>query len=217
MMEYFEGGRESKYLDKENRPQSTMERIEKLHPYQLILYLSLMGSGIIFLFLLIANFATRPADLALENFKLPKQFVVSTVIIILSSYVMSTVNKLFREEKLITLRNNLGIGLILALAFAISQYAGWLSMVHQGILFEGRTGGVYLYILSGLHLIHMIGGIIFLLLIFIEIAKMSKDPIKSLVGTTNPYHKLKMNLLVTYWHYLDITWVLVFFYFLFSY
>ena len=216
-MEYFEGGKESRYVDKEQRPQTTMERIEKLHPYQLILYLSLLGSSIIFLFLLIAHFATRPTDIALENFKLPKQFVVSTVIIILSSYVMSTVAKLFRDEELITLRNNLGIGLVLALGFAISQYVGWLSMVDQGILFEGRTGGVYLYILSGLHLIHMIGGIIFLLLIFIEIVKMSKDPIKSLVGTTNPYHKLKMNLLVTYWHYLDITWVLVFFYFLFSY
>jgi cytochrome c oxidase subunit 3 len=179
--------------------------------------LSLVGSGIIFLFLLIAHFATRPADIAVENFKLPKQFVVSTVIILLSSYVMSTVNKLFREEQLIKLRNNLGIALVLALAFAINQYVGWLSMVDQGILFEGRTAGVYLYILSGLHLIHMIGGLFFLLMIFIEIVKMSKDPIKSLVGTTNPYHKLKMDLLVTYWHYLDITWVIIFFYFLFSY
>lgn len=216
-MEYFEGGKESKYASKRNEPQSAMERIEKLHPYQLILYLSLIGSGIIFLFLLVAHFATRPADITIENFKLPKQFVVSTVIIILSSYVMGTMPKLFREEQLITLRNNLGLGLILSLAFAISQYVGWLSMVDQGILFEGRTGGVYLYILSGLHLIHMIGGIIFLLMTFLEIVKMSKDPIKSLVGTTNPYHKLKLNILVTYWHYLDITWVIVFFYFLFSY
>ncbi|MEM9052678.1 MAG: cytochrome C oxidase subunit III [Bacteroidota bacterium] len=216
-MEYFDGGKESSYMDKVGRPQTTMEKIEKLHPYQLILYLALLGSAIIFLFLLIAHFATRPEDVTIENFKLPKQFVVSTIIIILSSYVMSTVSKLFREENLITLRNNLGIGLILAISFAISQYVGWLSMVDQGILFEGRTGGVYLYILSGLHFIHMLGGLIFLLLIFIEIVKMSKDPIKSLVGTTNPYHKLKMNLLVTYWHYLDATWVLVFLYFLFSY
>ncbi len=211
---------ESNERKHETRPiarQTAIEKIEKLHPYQLILYLSLLGSGIIFFFLLIAHFATRPQDISADNFILPKQFIFSTIIILASSFVLSHTQRLFQEEKMKALRNNIGLGIVLGLAFAISQYVGWLSMVDKGILFEGRTGGVYMYILSGLHFIHMLGGIIFMLITFVEMNKISRDPIKSLVATTNPYQKLKIQLLVAYWHYLDFTWVVVFFYFLFSY
>lgn len=196
---------------------SSIERIERLHPYQLILYLFLVGSSIIFLFLVVAHFATRPDSSVDENFILPKSFVFSSLIIVATSYFMSQTSDLFKREELIQLRNNLGILLFLGLSFCVSQYIGWLSMIDKGILFEGRSGGVYLYILSGLHFIHILGGVFYLLLSFLHVVRISKDPVESLVACTNPYEKLKLNLLVTFWYYLDITWLFVFFYFLLSY
>jgi cytochrome c oxidase subunit 3 len=216
-MDTFENQKAGYNSTKNGDSPFSMETIERLHPYQLILYLFLIGSSIIFLFLVIAHFATRPNASVVENFTLPKTFIVSSLIIIVTSYFMSQTSELFKKEELIKLRNNLGIILFLGLSFCVCQYIGWLSMIDKGILFEGRSGGVYLYILSGLHFIHILGGIFYLLLSFLQVVRISKDPIESLVACTNPYEKLKLNLLVTFWYYLDITWLFVFFYFLVSY
>lgn len=216
-MEYKDIEDDEKHSVSSGHQLTTIERLEKLHPYQMMLYLFLVGSSIIFLFLLIAHFATRPSELATENFFLPKPFIFSTFAILASSYFLSKAVQLFINEQLIQLRNSMGLAVMLGVVFAISQYIGWIAMIDQGILFEGRTGGVYLYILSGLHFVHLLGGLLYLFMSFLEILRISKDPIKSLVATTNPYYKLKIRLLVTYWIYLDITWLVVFFYFLFSY
>jgi cytochrome c oxidase subunit 3 len=216
-MDTYENQKAGFNVTKNEDSLTSMEKLERLHPYQLILYLFLIGSSIIFLFLVIAHFATRPDASVAENFTLPQSFAVSSLLIIVTSYFMSQTSQLFKNEELIRLRNNLGILLFLGLGFCVSQYIGWLSMMDKGILFEGRSGGVYLYILSGLHFIHILGGIFYLLLSFLQVVRISKDPVESLVACTNPYEKLKLNLLVTFWYYLDITWLFVFFYFLISY
>jgi len=34
---------------------------------------------------------------------------------------------------------------------------------------------------------------------------------------TNPYQRIRLEMLTTYWHFIDILWVGLFFYFLFSF
>lgn len=216
-MDYKESKNKGQEYIPHHGNRTLFNRVESLHPYQLLMYLFLVSSAIIFLFLLIAHFATRPADISSENFQLPKTFIFSTILMLVSSLLLKDVQRQFRDEEMRQLRNTLGLALLMGMMFSVFQYIGWLAMMNKGIAFEGRTGGVYMYILSGLHFVHLIGGLIFLLKTFLEILKTSKDPILCLVATTNPYNKLKLNLMVTYWYYLDITWLVVFLYFLFSY
>ena len=54
----------------------------------------------------------------------------------------------------------LGIALVLGFAFMISQYLGWVKLVGMGIYLVGNPSGSFLYVLTGLHLAHLLGGII---------------------------------------------------------
>jgi len=64
--------------------------------------------------------------------------------------------------------------------------------------------------------LHLLAGLLFLVSIWRRIGKASKDPIKSLITATTPYQQVRITMLVSFWHYLDVVWVVMFFFFLFT-
>lgn len=198
------------------RKETTFQQIEKLHPHKLLLYLSLLGSSLIFMFMVTAFTTSRP-DLGLDGFQFPKAFMVSTVLLLLSSYTISHLVQFYEKDNVKEMRNYLGWTLLLGLAFALSQYFGWRQLNDSGIYLAGRASGAYLYVISGLHVVHVLGGLAFLGYLFAEMTVVAKDPIKSLIMVTNPYQKIKLEMLTVYWHFMDAVWLILFFYFLFSF
>jgi cytochrome c oxidase subunit 3 len=90
---------------------------------------------------------------------------------------------------------------ILALSFCVSQYLAWVEMKDMGLFFSNREPGEisasFVYVLSGVHLLHILGGII---LIIIALVK----------STRLEVHKKSMvfiNICKTYWHFLGIVWI----------
>ena len=71
--------------------------------------------------------------------------------------------------------------------------------------------------LSGLHVAHVLGIMVYLLYLLMQCHKTSKDAVKELLYATNPYQKVRFKLLTSAWHFVDVVWVVVFFYFLFSF
>lgn len=197
--------------------ETTFQKIEKLHPHKLFLYLAILGSSLIFIFMITAYTTSKPDASHFENFTFPKAFIVSTFILMLSSFTISKVTQLYTEDNLKQLRNHLGFTFILGLGFTLSQYMGWKQLDNAGIYFTGDASGAYLYVISGLHLVHLMAGLIFVGYLFFQSIQICKDPIKSLLMVTNPYDKLKLEMVTTYWHYMDFLWVVLFFYFLFSF
>ena len=70
-------------------------RIEKMHPIRMLLYLSMIGIGVLF-FILTVAFA-RTGGFSGEQFQLPKFFSVSAILLLFSSYTMSKVPGLARK------------------------------------------------------------------------------------------------------------------------
>jgi cytochrome c oxidase subunit III len=133
-------------------------------------------------------------------FDLPTSFVYSTTVIILSSI------SLFLSWFFVGKNNQqlssimLGITLIFAFLFVYFQFEAWKTLVNQGIYFAGKESsrsGSYLYVLSGLHLVHLFGGIIGLLVTFF----------KSLRKMYSPENKLGIELCSIYWHFLGGLWI----------
>ncbi|MDP9229346.1 MAG: cytochrome c oxidase subunit 3, partial [Bacteroidota bacterium] len=60
-----------------------------------------------------------------------------------------------------------------------------------------------LYVIAGLHALHVLGGIIALLVMFI----------KAFFGKTKTYSSVGLEVATTYWHFVDVLWVylLIFF------
>ncbi|MEM6846432.1 MAG: cytochrome c oxidase subunit 3 [Bacteroidota bacterium] len=196
---------------------SAISRLEKLHPHKTLLYLAIFGSSLVFLFMIVSyTMSQQDADIFI-NFKFPKAFVVSLVLLLFSSYTMTRVIPAFVKDDLITVKNSLGITLLLGVAFTISQYVGWAELYRSGIYLSGKAAGAYLYVISGLHVVHLAGGLVVLTIMYTQLSAISRDPVKKLIMVTNPYQKIKLEMLAIYWHFIDALWLILFFYFLFSF
>ncbi len=196
---------------------TTFSKIEKLHPYKMLLYLAMIGSSLIFLFMILGHLTGKLHKDSYISFDFPKAFVVSLVLLLLSSFAMSKVLPAFLKDDMKTLKWYLGVTLFLGISFTLSQYVGWYELKNSGIHFSGKAAGSYLYVITGLHVLHLAGGLVFLTLVYTQISRVARDPVKVLIMVTNPYERMRLEMLTTYWHFIDTAWVILFFYFLFSF
>jgi cytochrome c oxidase subunit 3 len=138
------------------------------------------------------------------QFDIPSQFAYSTVIIIISSFFMQWAYISAKKDDI----NKVKLGLIITLAtgliFCALQWLGWKALVANNIHFVGNPSESFFYVISGIHLLHMVGGITFLLII---IAKTFQFKV----------HKKKLlsiNICTTYWHFLGAAWIYLYFFLL---
>jgi len=193
------------------------KRIEEMHPHMVLLYVGMIGSGIIFLFTIVAFTVSRPENGEFLKIDFPKSFIVSTLVMLSSSFSISKVLPAFQRDDLDEVKKWLGITLLLGLVFSAAQVTGWRELQSNNIFFSGQRTGAYLYVISGLHVIHVLGVLIYLVSLLMECHKTSKDVVKHLLYATNPYQKVKFKILTDFWHFTDAAWIVLFFYFLFSF
>lgn len=201
---------------KKETQRTVIGRLEKLHPHKTLLYLTIFASCLLFGFLIVA-YAVKTDTETYIDFKFPKAFIVSLVLLLFSSYSISKALGAFREDDMKALKHSLGATLLLGLAFTISQYVGWYELNQSNIYLSGEVSGSYLYVISGLHVLHLAIGLIFLTMTYTQISNIARDPVRRLIMVTNPYQRIKLEMLTTYWHFVDALWVILFFYFLFSF
>jgi cytochrome c oxidase subunit 3 len=88
-------------------------------------------------------------------------------------------------------------------------------LFNQAIYINSDTSAGYLYVISGLHFAHVIGGIPFLGYFIWQARKKMQEPVSVLVYFSDPEKRLKLRLLTIYWHFLDALWIyLVLFFFI---
>ena len=149
---------------------------------------------------LTSGYIVRKAEGNWTVFALPSVFTISTVLIVLSSLTMNMGVQAAKAGNSARLSIMLWLTLILGSGFAISQYMGWVSLVQQGVYLVGNPSGSFLYVLTGLHLAHLFGGLIALLVTAIKASNKKYD--------ANNF--LGVQLCATYWHFLDGLWVYLF-------
>jgi cytochrome c oxidase subunit III len=186
------------------------KKIENLHPYQTLLYLGMFGSGLIFLFLLTAFFASQPSISAVGNFKMPKAFILSSVFLLVSAFTASKIPHHYAADEISRLKNALIATFLLGLGFTGLQILGWKELTAMGINFTGLASGSFLYVLSGIHILHLVGAMIFGLIMILQVNKCQHDEVKSLFLLSNPFEKMKIELFAVYWKFMDIIWLVLF-------
>ncbi|MCJ8167379.1 cytochrome c oxidase subunit 3 [Pontibacter sp. E15-1] len=192
---------------------SAFRRIEKMHPIRMLLYLSMIGIGVLF-FILTVAFA-RTGGFPGDNFELPKFFSVSSILLLFSSYTMTKVPRMYKKEKLKKMVRYLALTLCLGVFFIGAQLIGWNEMSKTGIYFSGKASGTYLYLISALHILHLLGGIIFLSFMLFKTIYVSSDGVRSLIFIRDPFRHLQLSMLNSYWHFMDFLWLGLYLVFLF--
>lgn len=142
------------------------------------------------------------------QFDIPQIFYISTAVILLSSVTMNWGLSAIKKNNLAGLKTASGITLLLGLGFVVCQFLGWSVLYSQKIVFAGKysnASGSFFYVLTLMHLLHLVAGIIALFVVWI----------KSIQGKYTSENLLGVRLCAIFWHFLDILWIYLFLFLLF--
>jgi len=204
-------------MNKTKEQLTWFERVERQHPYETLLYLGMFGSGLIFLFLAAAFLASGWHQLQGLNHQIPVSFLISTLLLVLSGYTATQMRLHYQEENTEKIIGSLRKTFWLGTVFTGLQIVGWRELDGMGISFTGIPSGSFLYLLSGIHIFHLLGAMIFALILWVQLRKNQQDPIKNLILLTNPFEKMRIRLFTVYWHFMDVIWLVLFVLFVLSF
>jgi len=179
-------------------PQETLS----MHPKKFALWLFIVSIIMIFAAMSSA-YIVRKGDGNWLEFELPQVFWTSSVIILLSSITMQWAYHSAKKDNLGMLKMAVLITFVLGIGFIVAQYIGWQDLQQRRIWLGGgmsNPSGSFLYVMTGLHIFHLVTDIVFLLLVVIAAFR---DEIHSKAMT-------RMDMCTTYWHFLDFLWIYLF-------
>lgn len=173
----------------------------RLNPLQFALWASLAGISMMFGALLSAYIVRQAAGNWLE-FVLPWQFMASTIVIIGSSVTAHFTLQHFKNSNERPYKRLLILTALLGVLFIIFQYKGWNAMLAQGIDLKGNPSGAFVYVISGLHVAHVLAGLAAFVVAMIHGFGLAFVPNERRIN--------RLILTVQYWHFVDILWIVLF-------
>lgn len=184
------------------------------HPYNVLLILLIVSLSVLFLSLSISFVYTRIQN-ASPPIQLPLIFLFNTLVLLASSGTMIYAKRAYIADSTERYKLALAVTMGLSVIFLILQIFGWMSLFANNISITSSNSAGYLYVISGLHFAHVIGGFPFLGYFIWQAHKKMKEPVSVLVYFSDPEKRLKLRLLTIYWHFLDALWIyLVLFFFI---
>lgn len=182
--------------------EQTQQR-KRIHPHKFTLWVAI-GSIIMMFAGLTSAYIVKSNQAGWQSVGMPQIFWYSTATIIISSLVMQMALRSFKQREMNRYRLLLATTLVLGVTFVILQGVGFRQLWNSGIQFKGSSGGgQFLYVIAGLHAVHVLGGVIALMVMFV----------KAFLGRTKLYGSVPVEVMATYWHFVDLLWIylLVFF------
>ncbi|MCC2599638.1 heme-copper oxidase subunit III [Sphingobacterium sp. FBM7-1] len=132
---------------------------------------------------------------------LPNTFIYSTIVIVASSLILhlgyrATKLEQFGKQKLYLL-----LTIVLGVVFFVLQLDAWSVLTERGVYFVNNNASQsFIYVFTGMHLAHIIAGLIVL--------------VRCLWGALKPIpypdNLFRMNLAAIFWHFLDLLWIYIY-------
>ncbi|WP_341215701.1 heme-copper oxidase subunit III [uncultured Wocania sp.] len=139
----------------------------------------------------------------LKDFQLPNAFIISTVIIVVSSVTFILAKQALKKDNRPSTTMWLLATFVLGIIFIFYQFKGFQQIIDLGYNFTGPTSNVtmsYIYLIAIVHILHVVVGLICLLVVIYNHFKQKYNASKM----------LGFELAATFWHFIDILWVYLF-------
>jgi len=139
----------------------------------------------------------------LKDFQLPNSFVISTIVIMISSVSFILAKRALKNNNRQATTIWLLVTLVLGTIFIFNQFNGFQEIINQGYNFTGPTSNVtmsYIYLIAMVHILHVVVGLICLLVVIYNHFKQKY----------NSENMLGFELAATFWHFIDILWIYLF-------
>jgi cytochrome c oxidase subunit 3 len=141
-----------------------------------------------------------------QSIQMPSLLWPNTLILLLSSVAIDISRRAVRRNDIQSMARWLAVGLALGLAFLAGQLLAWRQLVNAGVYIPSTLQSGFFYILTALHGVHLLGGVIALGVVMLKAVKHKL--------TAFNYEPLKLCAL--YWHVMDALWIYLFALLLFS-
>jgi cytochrome c oxidase subunit 3 len=168
----------------------------KLHPHKFFLWLAI-GSILMMFAGLTSAYVVKRNQANWVTFQLPMMFWYSTAVILASSVTLYFSAKAFKEKAMSSYRSLMTTTLVLGVLFIALQIIGFIQLWNAGATLQSNVSYSFLYVIVGIHAVHVLGGVITLLVMSLE--AFSKK--------TRYYSSTPVELISTYWHFVDFLWL----------
>ena len=180
---------------------------KKIHPHKLLMWIGIASICMMFAGWTSA-FLVRKAQGNWLLFSMPTSFWISTGVVILSSFTMFLAIKEFKKSNFTKFKLLFNTTTLLGIAFMVLQFMGFAEMHQAGLNLASSAEGVsgsFIYVISSVHILHMLGGVIAMIIMNFVIKYRIKNNNLSSNG---------LEILGTYWHFVDVLWIYLFLFFL---
>ncbi|MBC7893534.1 MAG: cytochrome c oxidase subunit 3 [Sphingobacteriaceae bacterium] len=181
------------------------EEILAVHPRKFLLWLAIVSIVMMFAAFTSA-YLVRKAEGNWLEFEMPRIFWYSTGVMLLSSLSMSVAHWAAKKDRFGLLKVAISITFVLGILFLALQFEGWKQLVGINVYFVGNPSGSFLYVLSGMHGLHIVSGLVVLVVALVSAFRMS----------IHAKNLTRIWLAATYWHFLDVLWIYLFVFLLYN-
>jgi heme/copper-type cytochrome/quinol oxidase subunit 3 len=128
-----------------------------------------------------------------------------TFLLICSSVSMVKGLEAIQQDDQAGFRKWIGLTILGGVLFLLLQAYEWSHFIHAGLGFTSNPHGASLfgttfYIITGFHGMHVTGGVIYLICIFL----------RGMRGVYSSENATPVEILGLYWHFVDLVWIMVF-------
>ena len=173
-----------------------MEQRKKIHPHKFTLWVGI-GSLLMMFAGFTSAYIVKRNQANWQTFDLPQFFWYSTAAIVLSSVTIYLAEKAFKQRMMQKYRSLVVATLILGVLFFVFQTLGFVQLWNKGITLQANVSYSFLYVIVMAHAAHVLGGLIALIVLFA----------KAFSTKTRNYNSVPVELVSTYWHFVDILWI----------
>ncbi|MCF8214089.1 MAG: cytochrome c oxidase subunit 3 [Chitinophagaceae bacterium] len=181
------------------------EQKRKIHPHKFTLWVAI-GSILMMFAGLTSAYIVKRSQASWLMIEIPMMFWYSTATILASSVTVQLALKALKKREMINYRRLLVVTAVLGVLFIVLQIVGFRQFAAQDIRLVGAGSNAsysFLLAISGIHGVHVLGGVVALVVI----------AIRALNSSTRSYSSLPLEIAATYWHFVDALWIYLFIFF----
>jgi cytochrome c oxidase subunit 3 len=181
------------------------EKNNRIHPHKFSLWVG-MASILMMFAGFTSAYIVKSNDSNWLLFSLPPVFWYSTVVILLSSLTIHLALKSFKARNMTRYRSLITVTAILGLLFIVLQISGFKYLQDHGVKLIGNNSNAsasFLGVITTVHILHVIGGIVVLMVMFI----------RAFNSKRKNYSSIPIEVASTYWHFVDGIWIYLFIFF----
>lgn len=185
--------------------QTMSDQKKRMHPHKFTMWVAI-GSILMMFAGLTSAYIVKRSQAGWIMLEIPVVFWYSTIAILLSSLMIHLSLKSLRQRDIKASRNWLVLTAVLGVLFLVLQIMGFKAFGEMDIRLVGAGSNAshsFLLAISGLHGLHVLGGVIALVVM----------AVRAVYSSTRNYNTVPLEVVSTYWHFVDLLWIYLFIFF----